>query len=157
MKKSILNLGFSVCAALSGCSEPEVAIDPPSILSVSDYDFTWNDKQAVSISFGETQSNYCSTTIYRVSVVTGYKVSSQQNSRKEISTDCNWSGKYYMQSSKHSTSAKFELLSIDQKSKTAKAVVSVKLVESNSGEYFTLDNTALVISGEHFGHLTKKM
>lgn len=157
MRKSIVSLGVSVCAILSGCSEPEAAINTSSIFSVSDYEYTMNDKPAVSISFGETQSNYCSATIYRASVSSGYKVSSQQKSSSDIAVECNWSGKYYVQSSKHQTLATFELLSIDPQTKTAEATVSVKLVEPSSGEYFKLGATPLVISGEYFDHLTKQM
>ena len=157
MKKSIVSLGMLIGAILSGCSEPEAAINASSMFSVSDYEYTMNDKQAVSISFGETQNNFCSATIYRASVAAGYEVSSQQKSSKDISVDCNWSGKYYVQSSKHQTSVKFEMLSIDPKTKTAEATVSVKLVEPSSGKYFKLGVTPLVISGEHFDHLTKKM
>lgn len=156
MKKSIFCLGMSICVALIGCSDPERAINASSIFSVSDYEYTMNERQAVSISFGETQRNYCSATIYRESVSSGYTVSSQHKSNKDFSIDCNWAGKYYVQSSKYQTFAAFELLSIDPQSKTAEATVSAKLVDPNSGEYFELDATPLEINGVNFDHLTKK-
>lgn len=148
MKKTIILLSAIGIAGIANASE---------VFSVSDYEYTMNEKQAVSVSFGETQKNYCSATIYRSSIKEGYKVSSQQKSNRNISIDCNWGGKYYVQSSKHKTNVDFELKSINSSSKSAEIQISGKLVNPYNGKYFTLKNTPILVQDIHFDNLIKKM
>lgn len=98
-------------------------------LSVSDYEFTMNDKQAVSISFGKTENNFCTVSIYRDSVAQGYSVSSTQRDDHSISVDCNWNGKYFVESSKHPTISSLSISSLDKNKNIAQVELTLKLVE----------------------------
>ncbi|MCW7551673.1 hypothetical protein NX722_03240 [Endozoicomonas gorgoniicola] len=116
-----------------------------------------NNQQAVSLSFGQTNENFCSATIYRSSVAKGYKIQSKQNNNKSISADCHWDGKYYVQSSKHQTSVDLEISDLDRNAKNAVLNISLKLIEPKSGEFFTLNNVALNLSGNNFDSLVKEI
>lgn len=126
-------------------------------MSVSDYDFVMNGRKAVSIAFGETDDNYCSVTLYRESVHTGYKVESIKQAEKGISLDCNWSGLYYVISSEHETAVKLEIVSVDKIKKVAEASISARLVDYKNSKYAEVKNVRLSIAGDNFEKLIKEM
>lgn len=146
----------SVVAVKSESIKPEN--NKIETISVSDFKYTMNDKQAISILFGETQSNFCSVTIYRAAVKQGYSVSSAQRDDHSISVDCNWNGRYFLESSKHPTFSSVSIVSLDKDKKSAQIEISVKLIELKGLEsYFSLDNVKLNISADKFDNLIKKL
>ena len=155
MYKVVLILALSI-SALTACTDNK-PINPINVLQVSDFDFTMNKKQAASISFGETSKKFCTATIYRESVQSGYSVQSVRNSSKDLSMDCNWDGKYYIESSKHTTSASFKIDSLDQVNQTATLSVSLKLVEPSSEKYLKMKDVILVLDNQMFDNLVKKI
>lgn len=169
MKSKIIGLGIAACICIVSCSEPntavsavpetpidmspKVVIGPLDVLSVSDYDFTLDGEQAVSIYFGEAENKFCDISIKRSSVVVGYKVSSQRGSYKDINVTCTWLGMNYVDSVKYPTSFKFDITSIDSKSKIAEFKVSLKLVNPYSEKYLILSGTSLKINNDEFKNL----
>lgn len=160
MRKLIFLLALSSLSALiASCTErkPINKINGINVLIVSDYDFTMNSKQAVSIIFGESNSNYCSVTIYRDSIKPGYLSTSRQKSVTDLSLDCNWDGENYLQSSKHPTSANINIVRLDSVNKTAEIKISLHLVNPSSDKYFTLKDISLVLNEDKFANLVKKI
>ena len=155
MNKAVILLALSICT-LIGCTDSK-QINANNVRSVTDFDYTMNNKQAVSITFGETSTNYCDATIYRDSVKSGYSAISNQKSVTDLSMDCSWGGKNYMQSSKHPTSTNIKIVSLDSASKTATINVSLNLVNPSSDEYFSLKDVSLVLKNEQFDNLVKKI
>jgi len=154
LNKVVISLALAT-SLLGGCSDKPVTAN--IVQSVTDFDYTMNGNQAVSISFGESKDNFCSATIYRSSVRSGYSVTSKQKSTKNISMDCNWGGKYYVQSSKHPTSADLKITNLDSESGSAQIVVSMHLVNPSSDSYFTLKNVTLNLEKEQISNLVKKI
>ena len=154
MNKVVISLALAT-SLLGGCSDQPVTAN--IVQSVTDFDYTMNSKQAVSISFGESKDNFCSATIYRSSVQAGYLVTSKQKSTKDISMDCNWGGKYYVQSSKHPTSAVLNIIDLDSESGSVQIGVSMHLVNPSSDSYFTLKNVILNLNKEQVSNLVKKI
>lgn len=132
-------------------------INKVEVIHVTDYAFTLNEKQAVSFYFGESQTNYCTVTIYRELVAAGYKVFSSKKNDRSISASCTWNKKETTQSSKHKTSVVLEIIDIDKKKKTASMIVSIKLVEPKRGEYFELFDIELLLKDKYYNALTKKI
>jgi len=145
---------FSMIISLfSGLSYAESRL--LEVYSVSDYDFTLNNKQAVSIAFGESQSNYCSITLIRGAAIKGYSVNAKKNNDKNVSVDCSWNNKDYVQSSKHKTFVDLSVKSLDNQIKVSDIRISLKLVNAYSGEFFSLDKVKINITNAMFENLVK--
>ena len=69
MKRIFSMVTFSF---LSFATHANEEIRAEKVISVTDFEYTINDAQAVSISFGESDENYCSVTITRAAVVVGH-------------------------------------------------------------------------------------
>jgi len=142
---------------LEACSVSDQEERLLEVYSVSDYDFTLNDQPAISISFGETQNNFCSITLYRSSVYAGYSVDiiKSKNNDQTATINCHWEGKYYVQSSKHDTYFNMRIESLDKENKVATINSSLKLVNPSNGQFFTLDNVIININKNYFDNLVK--
>jgi len=92
MYKAVFILALSI-SNLIACTDSK-QVNASNVFQVSDT--SMNSNQAISIAFGETSNNYCSATIYRESVKSGYSVKSVKKSATDLSMDCNWDGKYYV-------------------------------------------------------------
>jgi hypothetical protein len=127
------------------------------VMAVSDFDYTMNNKQAVRISYGQSQTNYCDVTIYRDSVISGYSVDSKQRSTQDFSMSCNWDGVNYVQSSKHPTSSSFKIGSIDTNTGSVQLDISLHLVDPSTDKYFTLKEITLNLNKQQLNNLLKKI
>lgn len=152
MNKFLSVVAVVLTFSLYSCSSDQVTLET---LSVSDYPFTLNGTPAISLSFGESQSNFCSLTLTKNSVLQGYSFESNQKNNDSMSIDCNWDGKTFVQSSKHSTLLKFSITELNKESLLAKATVSLNLVDPSNNEYFSLENIQLIIEGDYFNNLIK--
>lgn len=114
------------------------------ILSVSDYEFTLNNKKAVTISFGENQENYCEITIVKKSIYAGSKVKSIKNDNKDLSASCQWNESYYVQSSKHNTFVGFKIESINENE--TQIITTVNLIDTKKDMYFNIHNISVVLN-----------
>jgi hypothetical protein len=126
-----------------------------TVFSVSDFDYTMNNEKAVAISFGESQTNYCTVTMYRNLVANGYSAISEQSNAREISMDCHWDSQYYVESSKHPTLAKINIKELDQQAKRAQIIVSLNLVNPSKNTYLTLENVTLNLLKDQTNSLIK--
>jgi len=150
MKKFLLSAGVMCVLSMPAAWADAEAM---KVVSVSDYSFTLNEQQAVSVIFGASDYNYCSLTVLRQSVSDSFKFSSTQRSDKDASISCTWDKKHFVQSSKHPTGLNIEILSLDKEAKKAEVSVSLKLVEPSSDEYFELNDARLLITDQGFEHL----
>ena len=154
---------FTSCSTDNKVNKSKSQTQPPKILEnmhiygVTDFEYTMNGKQAVSITFGVTEKNNCSATIHRKSVKKGYSIEMKNKNSGDLSIECNWDGKYYVQSSKHPTLTRLKIKSIDPKLKEAEVVVSVNVVEPISNKYLDIGTNTIKVSGQNFDNLVKKM
>ena len=155
---------FVATFLVAWCAMPDEEIKSSEIISVSGYENSLSEKPAVSVSFGESQTNYCRVTILKSNLNTGYSVYSlRQDKYQEISFDCNWDGVSYIQNANLDTYVALEVLSVDPANKKAEIVISArlkehkKLNENPSGDSAELNKLKLVITGQHFDKLTKAM
>ena len=143
-----LGIFFLIFSGLSStCYSSDI-----KIIHVSD-GFTWVNKKAVSIYFGESQKNYCNFTLPKNTIKIGYNLISKKNNNKNISVECNWNSITYTQSSKHKTDTAIEITKIDKDKKLATIVASVNLVDHKNGEYFKIDKTIIKVNPSHFNTL----
>lgn len=169
-QKTKNNIGAAILFSLliGWCSMPDKEIDAANVISVSDSPLKGtgenDDQQIVSVSFGESQTNYCSVAILRSNIKTGYSVYSlRRNKYQEISFDCNWDGVSYIQNENLDTYVELDVVSVDKTNKKAEIVLSSKLAEHKkldekpSGDSVELNKLMLVITGQHFDNLTKAM
>ncbi|MGB3222512.1 MAG: hypothetical protein WBB23_06905 [Desulforhopalus sp.] len=153
----IIALGF-----LAGGGDEKTAtiqqtgVDATQIIIVSEFDYAVKGEQAVSISFGETETNWCSATISREYVKVGFKTELHQNSSGNLSIGCNWDGQYFVQSSKHPTLTSLSINTLDSASKTAEIDITAKLVNPHNDTYLDIGTQRILISGVNFDHLTKR-
>lgn len=145
-------------------TDQNIVITASDIISVSDYELSVSDKQAVSIAFGESENNYCSVTINRESVYEGYTVQSvRNNNNKVISFECNWDSALFILNDNIDTNVKLELISLDNQNKTAVLMISAKLheltklSENRFGSIAKLMGVKLTITGNNFDNLIKQM
>lgn len=124
-----------------------------NVLRVTDFEFTLNDKPAVSIAFGESDSNYCDATILRSLVRQGYKASSTKRSDTSFSIDCHWDSDYFVESSNHKTFSNLSIKSIDKRKKTALIEISLRFVGLPSNKYIEFDKIQVFVSGDQFKNL----
>lgn len=156
MKKSLF-IASLLCISLIACSQESKQVTPIVGISVSDFEYTMNEKNAVSINLGESVNNYCDITIYRDLVKTGYSVRAKQKSSNDISATCQWDGKTYFQSSKHPTHAKLKINEINSQSGLSKLTASLHLIDPYKNKYFTLDNVSFELNKELTNNLIKKL
>lgn len=150
--------------ALPQKTDQNILINASDIIRVSDYEFTLSDKQAVSIAFGEPDSNWCDVTIHRENVYEGYSVHSvRRNNYKEVSFECYTDGMLLILNDNIDTNVKLELTTLDHQNKTARVVISAKLheltkaSENRFGSIARLMAVELKITGQHFENLIKQM
>ncbi len=124
-------LFLSIVFSSSTIAESEI-----KILSVGD-GFTIGGKPAVSISFGRSDSDYCTVTfapsqfklVSKPKNPDFYAVAYfQKEPSNYINGDCNINNKHYVISNKHQTHAILGLHNIDTQSKTASVSVDVQAV-----------------------------
>lgn len=156
-------LGLIIIGGIAWCSAPDKVIKGSDVTKVSETERTKNDKQAVTIAFGEEDTNWCSVEIYRESVRPAYKVVSERKLHSEISLTCHADGEMYVETSNNDTYVEFEFLSVNKETRTAEALISAKLIDYNrvvknqTDKFAELDDIRLVITGQHFDNLTKQM
>ena len=121
------------------------------VLSVTDFEYTLNDRPAVSVTVGADDHNYFGITFYRENVRAGYSVAESGHDLQEISMDGTWDKVLYVQSSKHPTRLNFSIVSITPEE--AVIEVSAKLVNPSPERYFDLPKTRFSIQGEQLKHL----
>mgnify|MGYP003385502395 CR=1 FL=1 len=142
-------------AIVAGCSNEPEPLTVSKVQRVTDFDFTLNEMPAVSIAIGPNGENYFDLTLYRSNVKSGYSATSKSKTDSAISIEASWSGKNYVQSSKHSTAASIQVVSIDVASKVVILKISAILVNPQTGELLQLSNSQVIVSGQNFINLTK--
>lgn len=136
-----------------GCSSEPRALTVSKVQRVTDFDFTLNESPAVSIAIGPDGENYFDLTLYRSNVKSGYAASSKSKNNSAISIEATWSGKNFVQSSKHSTMVSVQVVSIDTANKVANLKVSAVLVNPQTGNFLQLSNSKITVSGQSFINL----
>lgn len=142
--------------AVISASDAYAVDESMKVISVTDFKFTHKDKSAVSISFGESDTNHCTATIYRSKVKQGYSVSSEKRSNTDFSIECSWNGGYFVESSNHQTFTNLAITAIDKKSKTATMMMSFKLVGLPSAGFLERHDLLIPLSGKNFENLMIK-
>jgi len=122
------------------------------IFSVSD-GFTYNNQPAVSISFGEKETEYCSLTLLKKDIYTGFTAKSFRKKNKNIDIDCSLNGAYFVRSSKHKTGLKITIHKIDDKNQQADISIKLKLIDPSKNDLATLETKPLLIKGEFYKQL----
>ncbi|MBL4744534.1 MAG: hypothetical protein JKX87_07905 [Cycloclasticus sp.] len=155
MKFSKFWLVLILSALITGCGSDPEALTVSKVQRVTNFDFTLNEIPAVSIAIGPNTENHFDITLYRSNIKSGYAVSSKSKSNSTIAIEATWSGKSFVQSSKHSTGASVQIVSIDTHGRVAILKISAILVNPETGELLQLSNSQVTISGENFINLTK--
>ncbi|MBD9360315.1 hypothetical protein [Methylomonas fluvii] len=153
---SVFSRSILLISTVIAASNAYAVDESMKLIGVTDFKFTLRDKPAVSIHFGESDTNHCSATVQRSKVKQGYTVSSSKRSNADFSIECNWDGNYFVESSNHLTFTDFSIVTLDKKSKTASIMVSFKLLGLPSNTYLERHDVIVPISGKHFQSLTMK-
>ena len=130
----------------------EVTGNLPVIL-VSDSSFTLNDKPAVTIYAGPSETEFCDITIIRGSIAQGASQSTSQKSNKDLSVSCEIGGLSYIESSNHPTRASVVFSSVDGQAQNAKVLFTAQLFNLKTKKLLTIDSS-IKIENEHFKNLT---
>lgn len=154
----LMAFGMFVVLINGGCGgQPEATLD--KVLSVSDFPYILNGKQAVSMYFGGDKDNFVDITIHRNNIYKGFNVKSIKGSNdKKISGNCTLGGNMYFTSSKHDTYVYFSIDKLNKPDKVAEVTVSGKFIENqNFKETVTIPETTIRITGIYFENLIKKI
>ncbi|MBD9354807.1 hypothetical protein [Methylomonas albis] len=114
----IFSRSIFLLAAVISAPYAYAADNSMKVIGVTDFKFTLRDKPAVSINFGESDTNHCSATVQRSKVKQGYAASSAKRSNTDFSIECNWDGDYFVESSNHLTFTDLSIVTLDKNSKT---------------------------------------
>ena len=125
------------------------------VLNVSEYYFTINNKQAVSINCGRNKDNFIEITIAKSNIKNGYKTYQKYGSDKNINASATINKIYFCLSSKHETFINFSINKINKKEKTAEIIFSGRLVSQRYNKFIEVKETKVIISGNDFYNLTK--
>jgi len=130
------------------------------ILSVSDYNFTIDDKQAVGIYIGRNDKEYFSITVPRSMIKQGNKIiKNKDNYIKYADITASFNGKQYFFIVNDSASSilDFYIQKIDYKNKNAIIKVYTKIYNPDDNSYTEIKKQNFVISGILFENLTKNI
>jgi len=115
--------------------------------------FTHNNQPAVSISFGETETEYCTAILLKKDIYAGFTGKSFRKNNKNIDIDCSLNGAYFVRSSKHKTGLKITINQIDDKNQQADISIKLKLIDPSKNDLATLETKPLLIKGEFYKQL----
>jgi len=130
------------------------------VLSVSDYSYTMKGKQAVSISFGTSKTNYYEITIHRDKINPNTKLIKNENSYiGSIDGEANINKKHYVFLIRDGLKSyiDFKIETLDYTNKQAIIIVSLKLYNPNDEDHIEIKNQKLNITGALFDNLVKKI
>lgn len=128
------------------------------VISVSDYDFTMDDKQSVSIYIGESQSNYYNITINRDQVKQGLSLTKdKENYIKSIDATAAYEKNFYYFLIKDDFNSylKFDIKKLDHDKKEAVISIKALLYNPDSKDEIKLAQQDFNIKGKLFDNFTK--
>ena len=128
------------------------------VLSVSDYQYTMKGQQAVSVSFGKSETEFLTLTLLRKNIKQGYKHVATDSSDKELNITVTMPGNSYTLSlPEHKTGVAVEIMAIDKNKKTALIKIKSRLIDAGSMKMLTMDEMQLLIDGENFTKLVMQI
>ena len=157
MLKKILIISALVIFGLSTSSAKSEL--QPTYLSVTGFDFTMGDKQAVSISMGKSKDDYYSITIHRDKIKANVSIKRDKNNPKKVINASATINRKNYQFSLYKGSASIILVKIKElnhKKKEAVIDVYLKLVDVPTQKYVIFNKNNIKITGTLFDNLVKR-
>lgn len=125
-------------------------------LSVSDFQYTLDNKPAVAIYIGESKDDFIDLTIHRSNIKEGLTIDTHnKQDKKLISINTQWKGKNYFQN-KVQSFVIFKILELDKVNNTAKISLEAKLYSNKNDDSITI-NTKSTIKDREFQNLIMKI
>jgi len=149
-RSKIIKLTLSTLFLLASFNATSAGFN--KIFSVSD-GFTYNNQPAVSISFGEKETEYCTLTLFKKDIYPGFTGKSFSKNNHNIDIDCSLNGAYFVRSSKHQTGLKITINQIDDKKQQADISIKLKLIDPSKNDLARLETKPLLIKGEFYKQL----
>ena len=139
---------------------PDTSQDVPiKVLSVSDFPISLEGKPSVIVTLGKNKDDFVEFSILREQVRPGFfAVLPAQINIHPLNVAGGRSGKNYIISGKHETTASFAIDRIDPDKKTAYITVSARLIDSTELKNFVdISKTTASISGLNFDNFVKQI
>ena len=156
LKNTLIVLSLVVLGLSTASAKSELQ---PAYLSVTDFDFTMGDKQAVSISMGKSKDDYYSITIHRDKIKANVTIRRDKNNPKKVINASATIDRKSYQFSLYKGSTSIILVKIKElnhKKKEAVMDVYLKLVDVPTQKYVIFDKTNIRITGILFDNLVKR-
>lgn len=153
---AILVMLLSIIPLTSKSNNQEVKIDQlnATVLSVSNYSYTFGDKQAVSLSLGKDKDNYININVHRENIKKGFTLNTKINidDKNFISGTALWNKKQYFENK--DSYIYLEIANLDYENKIAQLNIEANLYEAKENPSSLKIQLSAKITNELFDNLT---